>query len=80
MDKTKSNLKIVNRQEANPTGIDQATIRLWPDAGRRLGIGRAAAYQAAKRGEIPVLRIGRKLLVPRTAFERLLGGELKPAA
>lgn len=41
-------------------------------AARELGIGRNAAYEAAKRGEIPTIRIGRKLLVPRVAFERLL--------
>jgi excisionase family DNA binding protein len=43
-----------------------------PEAGRRLGIGRKQAYDAAKRGEIPTIRIGRRVLVPKPAFERLL--------
>jgi hypothetical protein len=43
-----------------------------PDAGRRLGLGRNASYDAARRGELPVLRFGRKLVVPRIAFERML--------
>ena len=43
-----------------------------PDAGRRLGLGRNASYEAARRGELPVLRFGRKLVVPRIAFERML--------
>lgn len=47
-------------------------MRLWPDAGRRLGLGRAGTYAAAGRGEIPILRIGRKLLVPKAALERML--------
>lgn len=50
-----------------------------PEAGRRLGIGRDAAYDAAKRGEIPTIRIGRLLRVPKPAFERLLLGE-RPGA
>ncbi len=48
-----------------------------PEAGRLLGLSRNAAYEAARRREIPVLRFGRKLRVPRVAFERLLGGESK---
>jgi excisionase family DNA binding protein len=43
-----------------------------PEAGRRLGIGRRQAYDAAKRGEIPTIRFGRRLVVPKPAFERLL--------
>jgi excisionase family DNA binding protein len=52
--------------------VERATMPLWPDAGRRLGIGRAATYQAAKRKEIPTIRIGRKILVPVAALERML--------
>jgi excisionase family DNA binding protein len=39
-----------------------------------LGIGRATAYQCANTGEIPALRLGRRLLIPRTALVRMLGG------
>lgn len=42
------------------------------EAGRRLGVSRNTAYEAAGRGEIPTIRIGRRLLVPVVAFERLL--------
>jgi hypothetical protein len=31
-----------------------------------------AAYEAAKHGQIPILKIGRRLLVPRAALERLV--------
>ena len=42
------------------------------EAGRLLGIGRGSAYEAARRGDIPVIRIGKRLLVPRAAMARLL--------
>jgi excisionase family DNA binding protein len=42
------------------------------EAGRRLGVSRNSAYEAAGRGEIPTIRIGRRMLVPLVAFERLL--------
>jgi len=37
-----------------------------------LGIGRNLCYDRVKTGEIPVIRIGRRLLVPRRALEKLL--------
>jgi excisionase family DNA binding protein len=43
-----------------------------PEAGRLLGLGRNAAYEAAKRGDIPTLRMGRRLLVPKIPFHRML--------
>ena len=47
-----------------------------------LGISRAFAYEAVRRGEIPSIRIGRRVLVPRAALERLIDGEnaLPPTA
>ena len=38
---------------------------------KRLGIGRGLAYEAVKKGEIPSIRIGSRILVPRAALERL---------
>lgn len=46
-----------------------------PEAGQRLGIGRNQAYEAAKRGEIPTIRIGSRILVPTAALDRLLSGQ-----
>jgi hypothetical protein len=42
-----------------------------PEAGRRyFGMGRQASYGAAKRGEIPTVRIGRLIRVPIRALEK----------
>jgi hypothetical protein len=44
-----------------------------PEAGERyFGLCRNAAYNAAARGEIPTIRIGRLLRVPVRALERIL--------
>jgi len=45
-----------------------------PEAAKVLGIGRTAAYEAARTGEIPTIRIGKRILVPVAALERLLAG------
>ena len=34
------------------------------EAASLLGIGRSAAYEAARRGQLPTRRLGRRLLVP----------------
>ncbi len=56
---------------AEPQAVDVLTIT---EVSRLLRIGRNSAYDAARRGELPVVRIGRRLLVPRVALERLLAG------
>jgi len=54
------------------------------EAAKILGIGRQLAYDRVKTGEIPVIKIGRRLLVPRVALEKLLADpkplNLTPAA
>ena len=42
------------------------------EAARLLGISRGLGYELARRGEIPVLRLGRRLVVPKAAFEAWL--------
>lgn len=42
------------------------------EAASVLGIGRSAAYSAARRGEIPSLRLGRTIRVPTAALLELL--------
>ena len=37
-----------------------------------LGISRGAFYQAVKRKQIPHLRVGKRILIPRVAFVRWL--------
>ena len=39
------------------------------------GVSRCSAYAAVKRGEIPVVWIGRRCIVPRHALEKLLALE-----
>jgi excisionase family DNA binding protein len=43
-----------------------------PEAGRLLGLSKDSAYQAARRGQIPTLLIGGRLLVPKRAIEHML--------
>ena len=59
------------RNQVNATRGGRATMSV-PEAGSVLGISRNAAYAAAARGEIPVIRIGGRLLVPAAALERML--------
>ena len=50
----------------------QKTVLSVPEAAALLGIGRNTAYEAVRRGEIPTVRIGKRILVPVSALERLL--------
>ena len=43
------------------------------EAGEMLGISRAFAYELVARGELPVIRLGRRLLVPKAGLLALVG-------
>jgi excisionase family DNA binding protein len=43
------------------------------EAGELLGISRAFAYELVARGELPVVRFGRRIVVPKAALLELLG-------
>jgi excisionase family DNA binding protein len=57
---------------SNSATADRKTYDV-EEAGRMLGLGRNATYEAVKAGTIPSIRIGRRLLVPKAALDRMLG-------
>jgi excisionase family DNA binding protein len=50
----------------------KATISV-EHAAKVLGLGRTAAYEAARRGEFPTRRLGRRVVVPVPALLEWLG-------
>ena len=51
-----------------------------PEAGRLIGLKKRAAYLAAERGDLPVVRFGRLVRVPRAALMRILEGTPQSSA
>jgi excisionase family DNA binding protein len=49
------------------------TVFTVDEVAKILRIGRISTYQAIERGDVPSIRIGRRILVPRMALEELLG-------
>ena len=50
---------------------DRLTLTV-EEAAHLLGISRGLAYELARSGRLPVVRLGRRLLVPKVALERML--------
>jgi hypothetical protein len=67
--------------QGNSSMSDEAPLTLTvPEAGKKyFGLSRNGAYDAAKRGELPVIKIGRKLFVPIRALEAMLDRASEPA-
>jgi hypothetical protein len=60
--------------------IETQTLTI-PEAGKTyFGLSRNAAYAAAKRGDIPTIKIGKLLRVPIRALERMLDTTMKTEA
>lgn len=64
---------------ANPTStpgavapVEDRLVFTVEEAAQLLGISRSFAYEAVQRGDIPSMRIGKRILVPKTALERFL--------
>jgi excisionase family DNA binding protein len=43
------------------------------EAAKAIGCSRGLAYEAARRGELPTVRLGRRLFVPRARLLEMLG-------
>ena len=55
----------------------ERTVITVEEAAQALGLKRTATYDAVRRGQLPSLRLGRRLFVPVPALLFLLGGEHK---
>lgn len=55
-----------------PTAAERPLLRP-DDLQELLGLKRSAVYEAMKRGELPSLRIGRRVYVPTAELRQLLG-------
>ena len=54
-----------------PDSIQPITYTV-PEAAKLLRIGRNQGYEAVRSGELPSIKIGKRILVPRVALERML--------
>jgi len=60
------------------TNIQEGRLTLSVDeAAKRLGISRPTAYEGIRRGEIPSIKVGSRILVPIARLEQLLAGAAK---
>jgi len=46
------------------------------EAGALLGISRSLAYEMARTGALPILRFGRRIVIPKQAVETMLESSL----
>ena len=53
--------------------MNECAVYTIEEVAQMLGVGRSTAYDAARRGELPVVRLGRRLLVPRARLNEFLG-------
>ncbi|HEX76204.1 MAG TPA: helix-turn-helix domain-containing protein [Dehalococcoidia bacterium] len=52
--------------------MEERPVLTVEEAAEYLGISRPTAYEAIHTGEIPHIRIGKRILIPRVALEKML--------
>jgi len=63
----------VSHPDTRGDNMDEEKLTLTvSETARLLGISRGLAYEMVRTGEIPSVRFGKRVLVPRRALERLL--------
>ncbi len=60
------------RSIARPRPINNKLCYTVPEVAEMLGFSRNFGYELARRGELPILRFGKRMLVPRVALEKML--------
>jgi excisionase family DNA binding protein len=68
---TNSTALNATKRTYRPTDRNRATVTVT-EAADILGISRSTAYELARSGTLPALRLGRRLVVPTHALEALL--------
>ena len=53
-------------------GENEKLVLNASEAGALLGVCRAHAYMLARTGQIPTIRLGRRLVVPKAALQKML--------
>lgn len=64
----------------NLSTVERETLGI-EELARRLGINRSTAYQLARRNQlpVPVIRVGRRMVVSRHLLDQLLDGHHTPS-
>jgi len=63
---------MISLEDIKAETTDDCQTLTIQEAAKILGIGKSMAYKAAKAGDIPTVRIGKRLLVSRPALEHML--------
>jgi excisionase family DNA binding protein len=61
-----------HNQPQNKTSALERVTWTRREAARILGMSETAVFYATQRGEIPSLRIGKRVLIPRAGLQRLI--------
>jgi len=64
--------EVGNLRPLGSLGADRLVLTV-AEAGQLLGISRAFAYELIARGELPVIRLGRRVVVPKVALLEMVG-------
>ena len=62
----------VGLEALSKSGNDERLVYTVTQAAEMLGISRAFAYELVARGDLPVIRLGRRRLVPKVALAELV--------
>lgn len=64
-------MKRIEEAERRSGTVDETETLRLDEAAKKLGVSYTALYNATKRGQVPCIRIGRRILISKNEFKRL---------
>ena len=66
--------KVMDDSIEKVSGVERLCLTV-PEAAAMLGLSRNFAYELVKQKQLPVVKFGKRLLIPRVALEKMLEKE-----
>jgi excisionase family DNA binding protein len=69
----------VHKMQDNTKATHESLVwNVWPDVGKRLNLSKTTTWKMVHTGQIPSIRLGRRVVVPKAALEKVLAGGWMP--
>lgn len=62
-------------QEQSEATHESLVWNVWPDVAKRLNLSKTTTWKMVHTGAIPSIKLGKRIVVPKAALERLMNGQ-----
>lgn len=65
-------------QNETEQSTESLVWNVWPDVGKRLNLSKTTTWKMVHTRQIPSIKLGKRIVVPKAALEKVLAGGWQP--